>query len=226
MDTRLTFDGINTGNPTWSPNGERVFYSIRPMLEASKMVRREVDGSGDAAEVGAGTDAKISSDGQHAIYLDDRGRVRLRYANVLSDGTFGPPQRLFTTDDEPNVATFDLSTDGRLIAYTVVTAGSEPEIFLTQFPSAKGQWQVPNGSNGSLPRCSHDGRELFYVSGQAPGKLMAAPVTSQPSVTLGPAAIVVDMTEDANGLTSARGDDVSRDEQRFLFSRPVRTGGR
>lgn len=226
VDTRLTFDGIRKGNPSWFPAGDHVLYSLNPIAETSKMVRRQVDGTGDARELGPGAGAKISPDGRHAIYLlDDRGRVRLRYADVLADGTLGPPQRVFSTDDEPNISSFDLSPDAHLIAYTSVSAGSEPDIFLTQFPSGKGLWQVPTGGNASLPRFSHDGHELFYVSGPAPGKLMAVSIASQPSVTLGPADVVVDMTKrEANGLTAAHGYDVSRDGRRFLFSRPLQTG--
>lgn len=54
---------------------------------------------------------------------------------------------------------------------------------------------------------------------------MAVPITSQPAVKLGPPSVAVDMTrKEANGLTAARGYDVSRDGKRFLFSRPLQSG--
>jgi hypothetical protein len=227
VDTRLTFDGIAKGNPSWFPSGRRVLYSVRTLPELSKMFWRDVDGTGDAHEVGAGSNGRISPDGRYIVYLlDDRGRARIRYAEILPDSTFGPPQNVFSSVDEPNVSSFDLSTDGRFIAYTSVGVRTEPEIFLTQFPTGKGRWQVTSGESATLPRFSHDGRELFYVSGSAPGKLIAVPIALQPAVKLGPASVVIDMTKkEANGLTAARGYDVSRDWKRFLLSRSLPSGG-
>lgn len=60
------------------------------------MAWRNVDGTGEARELGAGTSAQISPDGRRAIYLlDERGRAHIRYADVVADGTFGPPQSIF-----------------------------------------------------------------------------------------------------------------------------------
>ena len=54
---------------------------------------------------------------------------------------------------------------------------------------------------------------------------MAVPIESQPAVKLGPASVVIDATrKEANGLTTARGYDVSRDGRRFLLARPRQVG--
>jgi len=223
-DTRLTFDAVRKSFPTWFPSGDRILYSISRAVEATQMVVLPADGTGDAREFGPGDFAKISADGRQVIYLlDDRGRVRLRHAPILPGGSLGPPQHVFTSDDEPDVTSFDLSPDGNLIAYTAVTPNSGPDVFLTQFPTGHGRWQVSSGTPAFMPRFSHDGRELFYLSGSTNGKLMAAPITSQPSVKLGQAAVLLDMTKrEATGLTGAS-YNVSPDGRRFLMARKLQS---
>ena len=96
VDTRLTFDGRAKGNPSWFPSGDRVLYSERTAPESSKLIWRKIDGTGNAHEVGSGTNAKMSPDGRHAAYLVDvRGQIRLRYSNVSPDECTSGRRKIF-----------------------------------------------------------------------------------------------------------------------------------
>lgn len=158
--------------------------------------------------------------------IDDRGRRRLRYAPFLPNGTLGTPVPIFHTEDEPSVMTFDASPDGALLAHTIDSTGPQ-DIFLTQFPSGTGRWQVSRGASPNTPRFSHDGRELFYFNGS---QLMAVPITSNPLARVGQAAPLFDMNAlERTGLSARAGFDVSSDGRRFLMSRlasPNENGGR
>ena len=69
-----------------------------------------------------------------------------------------------------------LSPDGRFLAFCSDDSG-EYQVYVRPFPSGDGQWQVST-SGGCQPRWSHDGKELFYVEGDA---LMAVEVTTSPA---------------------------------------------
>jgi hypothetical protein len=212
VDARLTLETsiwLRGGNfvPAWFPSGDRVLYSAGT-VEAPKIVEWRADGTTVGREITAGTFARASPDGHELLYLlDDRGRGRFRYAALSADGAIGPAQKLFSGDDEPNVNWFDLSPDASVLAYAMTQPDGQSNIFLTQFPSGNGRWQVTI-DGGTLPRFSRDGRELFYLSGsrdasgQPHGRFNAVPVTLDPSVTLGVLAILFDeATSEQHGRT-------------------------
>ena len=89
------------------------------------------------------------------------------------------------------------------------------EIYVRPFPNVEdGRWQVSN-AGGTRPLWSRDGRELFYLAGQARVRLMVVPVQTVPTF----------VPENPQELlewpySTLRGDgrpyDVSPDGQRFL----------
>ncbi len=228
VDNRLTVRASDIGwsdSPAWLPSGEHLLYATGTP-EAPKIVQRSADGTGEAREIGVGMFARVSPDGHQLLYLlDDRGRGRFRYATLSADGAVGPAQKLFPGDDEPNVNWFDLAPDASVLVYAMNQPGGQSNIFLTQFPSGAGRWQVTI-DGGTLPRFSRDGREIFYLTGSRDaggrprGQFNAVPVTLHPAVKLGVPAILFDeATVGLNGPTLGW-FDVARDG-RFLMSRMV-----
>jgi eukaryotic-like serine/threonine-protein kinase len=230
VDVRLALETSNRLRggvllPAWFPASDRMVYRSGPP-DAPKIAEWRADGTSVPREITAGRFARLSPDGNQLLYLlDDRGRGRFRYATLSADGAIGAAQKLWPGDDEPNVSWFDVSPDGSVLAYAVTEPDGQSNIFLTQFPSGSGRWQVTI-DGGTLPRFSRDGRELFYMSGSRDaggrprGLFNAVPVTLHPAVKLGVPAILFDEgTIEPNG-PSFGWFDVARDG-RFLMSRPV-----
>ncbi len=230
VDLRLALETSNRLRggvllPAWFPIGDRMVYRSGPP-DAPKIAEWRADGTGVPREITAGRFARLSPDGNQLLYLlDDRGRGRFRFATLSADGAIGPAQKLWSGDDEPNVNWFDVSPDGSVLAYAVTQPDGQSNIFLTQFPSGNGRWQVTL-DGGTLPRFSRDGRELFYMSGsrdgagQPRGQFNAMPVTLTPGVKLGVPALLFDEATVGPNAPSLGWFDVARDG-RFLMSRPV-----
>jgi len=229
-DTRLTFNKatdtgaswLETLSPSWFPAGDRILH-VTGSVEATTLVARRADVAGEARALTAGRLGVVSRDGRTLVILiDDRGRGRLRRLDLLGEDKAGPPQAVFSGHDEPNVQDMSLSPDGRALAY-VARQDDKINVWLTTFPTSTEQWLVTEG--GSRPRFSRDGRELFYLKGvidergQPRAQLMAAPVTVDPALTVGPAVTVYDSSNPAG--PSPAGYDVSTDGKRFLMSKPV-----
>jgi dipeptidyl aminopeptidase/acylaminoacyl peptidase len=230
VDVRLTLEISNRLRggvlaPAWFPSGDRVLYRSGT-AEAPKIVEWRADGTSVPREITAGRFARLSPDGSQLLYLlDDRGRGRFRFATLSADGAIGPAQKLWPGDDELNVNWFDLSPDASVLAYAVTQPDGQSNIFLTQFPSGSGRWQVTI-DGGTLPRFSRDGRELFHLTGSRDaggrprGHFNAVPVTLHPAVKLGVPAILFDEATIGPNGPSLGWFDVARDG-RFLMSRPV-----
>ena len=89
------------------------------------------------------------------------------------------------------------SPDGRWVVYTSNESGQD-EIYMQSYPAGANRTPV-SSRGGSKPRWSRDGRELFYIEGNA---LVAVPVRVDGAI---------------GALT---GYDVTPDGQRFLMTRP------
>ena len=73
------------------------------------------------------------------------------------------------------------SPDGKWVAYLSDESGRN-EVYVQSFPTPAAQWQIST-TGGSMPVWSHDGRELFFVSGE--GNLMSVPVKTGESFEAG-----------------------------------------
>ena len=196
--------------PDWFPSGDRVLYAHGP-VETSKIVSHRADGAGGRVEIGPGMLARISADAKWLVWLeDDRGQGRLHFSRLSASGQPEGPRQTFPGVDSQDIRTFDLSTDGRLIAYTVRDPTGQSNIYLSDFPAGTARWQVTT-NGGNNPRFSSTGGELFYASGtrsasgRPEGLVMVLPVTVAPSVKLGVPRVLL------SGDNSANGFDVARD---------------
>ncbi len=198
VDTRLTFNDETqqaaTFNevlyPTWFPSGDRIAY-VRGSTENTKLVSQHAGGAAAATELASAFFGRVSRDGRWLIWsADERGRGHLRYAPLHADGTVGESKPVFPKADEPDVRFFDLSPDGRILAYSARQANSQQDLYLMDFPTGSGRWQVTT-NGGTRPRFSRDGRELFFLrggrtaTGVPHGELMVMAVAAQPGVKLG-----------------------------------------
>jgi Tol biopolymer transport system component len=234
VDTRLTFqtprlDGgmwAETLYPVWFPSGDRLLYTSGP-VEGSKVMARRVDGSDAQTELATGIFGRISPDSRHLVWItDERGQGRLRYAPWDADGALGEAKPAFRGAEQVNVRQFDLSPDGRLLAYSGREANAtELSIYLTDFPDGETRWRVP--LEGAIsPRFSHDGKELYFLGGARLGgararDLMRLPLTLSPSFKLGRAVPRVPGGADGNAPASTA-YDVARDG-RVLMTRRLAT---
>jgi eukaryotic-like serine/threonine-protein kinase len=101
------------------------------------------------------------------------------------------------------------SPDGRFVAYTSNASGS-PEVYVQPFPdSAGGKWMVSRGG-GTRPVWRRNGKELFYVVGTGPFRLMAVEVSLTPVFKAGIPKAVFDFPP---GPASY---DVSADGQKII----------
>jgi serine/threonine protein kinase len=89
----------------------------------------------------------------------------------MPDSTIG---LLTGPDDELAPA---VSPDGQWVAY-VSNLSSQDEIYVTSYPQPSGRIQISNGG-GTSPAWSPDGKELFYMAGDA---MVAVQLTNEPTL--------------------------------------------
>jgi eukaryotic-like serine/threonine-protein kinase len=243
LDRRLTFERHYYAMPSWFPTGDRVLYlsdvattrapapSGNGTSVLHKIMAQRADGSDRARELtDASTVPRATSDGKSlAFIVDDGGRGRMRVAAIASDGSVGPAEPVFRQDDEPNVRWFDLSRDGRLLAYVAEDASRRLDVFVTDYPRATGRWQVRVG--GNFPQFSPAGGELFYMrgaatsSGERIGQFCVVAIASTPAVTVGEEKALFDLDSGQAPKIDALGYSVAPDGRRILAARPLAPSG-
>ena len=136
----------------------------------------------------AGTTARVV-EGRRELYFtrDERGMLRLRRAVLQPDGSVGTPEPVFGGSAEPDVRWFDVSPDGRLLAFTDTAGDSLSNIFVATLPDLRERRQVTS-SGGTQPKFSPDGRHLFYLRGTATGS-STGPQINSVSVSLNPLSV-------------------------------------
>ena len=212
------FDAVQS--PTWFPSGDRLVYAAGG-VESASLVSQRADRAEPAQPMVPGELGLVSSDGRFLLSLvPDRGAAHLRLYAIAADGSLGPPQVVLDPTKEPDVNAFEVSRDGRLLAYT--SRETVTRLYLTSWPDARGR--VPVDENGRDPHFSPDGRELFYVTsaadstGRATESLMHVPIVSVSPVKIGLPNTIY--TERAGG-PSLQEFNVAPDGQRFLLRMPV-----
>jgi hypothetical protein len=183
------------------------------------------DGSGQTRQVVAAHAAELSPDGKHLLYqLDEKGRGHLRYADVMPDGSIGPPRTIFQGTPEPDIHGFVLSPDGQLLAYLEVTPNGE-ELFLTRFPSTEGRWQPLTAIRERVSvrggmRWVRDTHELMFpLTGDKPNhvQMMTVPITNRGTLRIGSPTTLFETDLDSVDL----GFDVTADGKSIVMRRAV-----
>jgi hypothetical protein len=171
--TRLTFGPARESAPVWNPAGDTITYSSNQKGNLD-IFQKLADGTGNAVPLVVTPQDESpetwSSDGKVLVYrvLDPERKTDLWVLEPKEDGTGHISTPYLQTPFRERGA--DLSPDGRFLAYFSDDSGRN-EVFVQEFPTGK-RHQISAGG-GQWPRWRRNGRELFYLSGDA---LMRVPI--------------------------------------------------
>jgi Tol biopolymer transport system component len=202
-----------SGDPLWSPDGQRLAYSIADTTPPNLVVR-------DAR--GHGTERRLTRHATEQHYAnswtpDGRAIVFEAFSNdtgwdlqmVNAADAEAPTQRLLQTRAHETAGR--VSPDGRWLAYESDESGRK-EIYVAPFPELQGARAVSSGG-GTRPFWRRDGRELFYLGPE--GRVMAVSVTPGASLATGKPEELFRATLYGNVYVP------TADGQRFLVARPT-----
>jgi len=184
--------------------GDRIVFSSVPGARLPRSVHIvDADGREDPVPV-------LESTGFNDYVTDwsaDGNTLVVTRANVADKNNFEETPFLQTKHAELHAK---LSPDGRFIAYGSYETG-EREIYVRSFPDGKSFRRV-SANGGAQAQWRRDGKELFFVEGNS---LMAVPVTTTPSLTVGTAKKLFSH----DSLPSRVGNtyDVAPNGQRFIL---------
>ena len=226
VDTRLTLASPDAGTwadagaPVWIPGGNRLIHRTGN-IERMNLVERRADVASDGRVLTSGFIGRVLPDTKTLVYVEDeRGMGRLRSATITAEGVVNS-RPIFTGDSQPNVREFDLSPDGRLIAYSAQQANRRGDIYLAALADMSARRLVHEG--GARPRFAGNG-ELFFLSGgedesgQPRGKLMRVAVEFGTSIVVSAPTDV--LREVSNGPVMGS-YDVAPGGDRFLMWKPT-----
>jgi serine/threonine-protein kinase len=215
--TRFTFEGNVNLNAAWTPDGKRIAFQSSKEGPPN-IYWQQADGGGGLERLTTSEYAHVpmswSPDGQLLAFMEVNPSTQ-RDIWVLRMGDRKAQPFLKTRFDE-SVPRF--STDGRWLAYTSNESGRY-EIYVQPYPGPGGKWQIST-EGGTEPAWNHNGRELFYRSGD---KMMAVDIATQPSFAAGKPRMLFQGPYERSPATSPN-YDVSPDAQRFLMLKPADTG--
>jgi Tol biopolymer transport system component len=211
---RLTFDPAMEVRPIWLPKGDRISFSSDRRGEGGPDIYvQSADGTGDAELLVGSPAAEFaydwSADETYVVFTQGRPEYDLYYLKRKDDGS--------GYDSNPFVVSpFDtrspkLSPDGKYLAYESNESGTY-EVYVQPFPQGGGKPRV-SVNGGRQPRWRGDGKELFYVEGNA---IVAVPVTTAGGFTAGEPQRLF---EAAPGAFVGPGDryTVTPDGQKFIL---------
>jgi Tol biopolymer transport system component/predicted Ser/Thr protein kinase len=212
--TRLTFGGKTNANPSWRPDGKRIVFQSNKE-GPSNLFWQLADGSGGLERLTTSeyphAPNSWSPDGQLLAFIEVNPTTGYDIW-VLRMGDRKAQPFLLTPFNE-SVPQF--SPDGRWLAYISDESGRF-DIYVQPYPGPGGKWQIST-EGGMEPVWNHNGRELFYRSGD---KMMAVEIATQPSFAAGKPRMLFEGPYLPTPATFPN-YDVSPDGQRFLMLKPI-----
>ena len=182
LASRFTFDSADETTPVWSPSGNRVAFSSRPVSSAdTSFFQKAATGVGAAEPLLTMTFTNFltswSPDGHFLLYT----ALGTGGGDVFILPLAGERKPVLFLGGPFVQQTGQFSPDGRWVAYQSIES-SRSEIYVAPFSgqpgAATGKWQV-SANGGTQPRWSHDGKELFFLSPAPDSALMVAAVNGQ-----------------------------------------------
>ncbi|HET9385465.1 MAG TPA: protein kinase [Gemmatimonadales bacterium] len=217
---RATLTPLTTGKgssqaPRWTADGTRLVYRGTRTGTRNLWWKGVDDAAGEerlSSGDGIQTPGSWSADGQWLAYNDSDPVTGFDIWALPSGGDRKPRAVAGTPSME---ASPRLSPDGRWLAYTSDESG-RTEVLVQSFPEPGGRTQIST-RGGTEPVWSHDGRELFYLNGDA---MMAVEIRSSPAFAAGTPRMLFEgrYVRSPNSVASY---DVSADGQRFLRVQPM-----
>ena len=224
--SRFTFDASQENtSPIWSPDGTRIVYgSIR---KGNSGLYQKLASNGATEErllESNGTTLPVSwtPDGNSIVYeVTDPKTDRDLWVLPLS-GDRKPSPLLRTPFIESHG---QVSPDGKWLAYHSNDTAIA-QVYVQPFPGGPGRWQISTNA-GMFPRWRRDGRELFYMSQDSGGTMMAVDVKASGSTfEAGTPKELFDSPYEnlPHGGGIYHTYAVSADGQRFLIPHPPSSG--
>jgi Tol biopolymer transport system component len=216
-ETQLTSRVGTEAYPVWGLDGNIIYMAAEGT--APRLTRRHLNSTTDAPigpeAGGLQQPSDVSPDGQWLLYSQRTGRGDFDlHALHLADG------RVIKLLESPFTETgARFSPDGRYIAFASIEAGRS-NIHLIPFQT-EGPRRAASTAGGVMPRWSHDGRELFYMSFTADAAHMTSvSIQLTPSLSIGKATQLFTLPIDQRWA-----DFVLAPEGRFLAIEHVQFAG-
>jgi eukaryotic-like serine/threonine-protein kinase len=218
--TKLTFEAARNLYPVWSPDASHIAFTwSREQPSATFEIHQlPLTGAGQSQVLLQGPYNSIavcgwSRDGK-LIAFSSRSAQTKDDLWLLETG--GDGKAVLYVNTVGNERECHFSPDGEWLAYQSDESGRN-QAYVRHVPLDARKFQISSSSaGGSLPRWSHDGKELFYLEGGQ--TLMSVPMTPGGDLKPGPGRVLFDhvpfFTIGANASQSAF--TPSQDGQRFL----------
>jgi eukaryotic-like serine/threonine-protein kinase len=205
--------------PVWSPDGARITFESGA-AEGAPLYELAVAGRADHTLLPGGPTGcptSWTSDGRALIYTDQAkgGDAPVGVAYIPAGG--GVPTHV--SGAWANRPTPRVSPNGRWIAY-VSQASERREVFVQAFPRGNASPLQVSLRGGIEPQWRADGRELYFIG--LDKQLMAAPVTEDAKLHVGPPTALFQTTVDTTGVgITGRSQYIpDGDGKRFLIKQP------
>ena len=164
-------------NPTWSPDGRRIFFASFAGARVWNIYAVSSTESSRPERVLPPSDqmqwpCSVSPDGRLILYAEGMGATTDLWVAPI-DGS-AAPQRVTNTPFREIDGKF--SPDGRWIAYTSMESG-RAEVYVRSFPIASDRIPISTGG-GAMPAWTPDGQEIFY---RGSGSMFSVKLVKTPS---------------------------------------------